>query len=127
MNEKDLLRKVFESIPTNDIPLIARQVPTIYLPMLLQFVGEHAESSPHMEFDLLWINSLLTTQGRYLRDHSSEYASIFRLLQKSMLEFQQTVSRTCENNSSTLQYLMDQSRMKANKPLEQMTFTDVVS
>ncbi|KAG9125096.1 hypothetical protein FRC07_008978 [Ceratobasidium sp. 392] len=127
MNEKNLLQKVFEAIPTNDIPLIARQVPTIYLPTLLQFVGEHAESSPHMEFDLLWINSLLTTQGRYLREHSSEYASIFRLLQKSMLDFQQTVSQICEDNSSTLQYLMDQSRMKAKKAPERVSFADVVS
>ncbi|KAG8745716.1 hypothetical protein FRC10_007196 [Ceratobasidium sp. 414] len=94
MNEKGLLRKVFESIPTNDIPLIARQIPTVYLSALLQFVAEHAESTPHMEFDLLWINSLLATQGRYLREHSSEYASVFRLLQKSMLDFQQTISRT---------------------------------
>ncbi|KAG9104888.1 hypothetical protein FRC06_006713 [Ceratobasidium sp. 370] len=127
MNEKGLLRKVFESIPANDIPLITRQIPTVYLPTLLQFLGEHAESTPHMEFDLLWINSLLTTQGRYLREHSSEYASVFRLLQKSMLDFQQTISRTCEDNSSTLQYLMDQYQIKANKTPERMSLADIVS
>lgn len=93
LNEKNLLRKVFESVPTSNIALISRQIPTVYLPALLQFVGEHAETSPHMEFDLLWINSLLVTQGRYLRDHSSDYASTFRLIHKSMLDFQQTIAR----------------------------------
>ncbi|QRV76578.1 small nucleolar ribonucleoprotein complex subunit (Pwp2) [Ceratobasidium sp. AG-Ba] len=127
MNEKDLLQRVFESIPTSDIPLIARQVPTVYLPTLLKFVGEHAENTPHMEFDLLWINSLLTAQGRFLREHSSEYASIFRLLQKNMLDFQQMVSRTCEDNSSTLQYLVDQSRMKAARTGEKMALTDILT
>lgn len=94
LNEKDLSRKVFESIPSSDVRIITRQIPTIYLPMLLQLVGEHAETSPHMEFDLIWINSLLATQGRHLREHSSEYASVLRLLQKVMLDFQESISRT---------------------------------
>lgn len=94
LNEKDLLQKVFESTPSSDIRLISRQIPVVYLPALLRFVGEHAETSPHMEFDLIWINSLLATQGRYLREHSSEYASVFRLLQKGMLDFQQSIART---------------------------------
>ncbi|KAH7344776.1 quinon protein alcohol dehydrogenase-like superfamily [Rhizoctonia solani] len=130
LNEKPLLQKIFESIPSNDIHLISRQIPTVYLPSLLRFVGEHAESSPHMEFDLIWINSLLTTQGRYLRDHSSEYASTFRLLQKGMLDFQQSISRTCDDNSSTLRYLIDQSRIK-NKDSEKsnhtLTMMDIMS
>ncbi|CAE6433282.1 unnamed protein product [Rhizoctonia solani] len=130
LNEKPLLQKIFESIPSSDIHLLSRQIPNVYLPPLLRFVGEHAESSPHMEFDLIWINSLLSTQGRYLRDHSSEYASIFRLLQKGMLDFQQSISRTCDNNSSTLRYLIDQSRIKnkgSEKPNRDLTMIDIMS
>ncbi|CAE6493983.1 unnamed protein product [Rhizoctonia solani] len=130
LNEKPLLQKIFESIPSNDIRLISRQIPTVYLPSLLRFVGEHIESSPHMEFDLIWINSLLTSQGRYLRDHSSEYASTFRLLQKGILDFQQSISRTCDDNSSTLRYLIDQSRIKnkdSEKPNHALTMMDIMS
>lgn len=128
LNEKDLLQKVFESTPSSDIRLISRQIPIVYLPALLRFVGEHAETSPHMEFDLIWINSLLATQGRYLREHSSEYASVFRLLQKGMLDFQQSVARTCEDNSSTLKYLIDQSRIKGeSRPRPELTLMDVMT
>ncbi|KAJ6627887.1 WD40-repeat-containing domain protein [Mycena sp. CBHHK59/15] len=112
LNEKPLIRRVYESVPRGDIRLVARQLPVIYVPLLLRFVAEHLERSPHLEFDLLWANTLLMAHGRYLRDRSAEYASVFRVLQKGLADFEQSISRLCEENVSTLSYLLDQSKVK---------------
>jgi len=93
LSEKPLIQRVYESIPRHDIRLIARQVPIIYVPQLLRFVGEHLERSPHLEFDLLWVNTLLMTHGRYLKDRSGEFASVFRTLQKALGESEQSISK----------------------------------
>ncbi|PBK68743.1 WD40 repeat-like protein [Armillaria solidipes] len=112
LSEKPLIQRVYESIPRGDIRLVARQVPVMYVPTLLRFVAEHLERSPHLEFDLLWANTLLMAHGRYLRDRSGEYTSVFRVVQKQLGECEQAISTLCEENVSTLCYLIDQSKAK---------------
>ena len=92
LNEKPLIRRVYESIPGRDVRLIARQLPLIYVPILLKFVGEHLDKSPHLEFDLLWVHNLLMSHGRTLRDRSGEFASVFRVLQKALSDFEHSIS-----------------------------------
>jgi periodic tryptophan protein 2 len=92
LNEKPLIQKVYESIPTSDIKLIVKQLPTSYLSNALRYIGERMDRSPHLEFDLLWVNALLSLHGRYLREHSLEYASYFRAVNKSLTELQQSVT-----------------------------------
>lgn len=92
LNEKSLIQRVFEGIPGGDIRLVARQLPLLYVPMLLRFVGEHLDKSPHLEFDLMWVKNLLMTHGRMLRDRSGEFASVFRLLQKSLGDFEHSIA-----------------------------------
>ncbi|KAG8902198.1 hypothetical protein FRB99_004780 [Tulasnella sp. 403] len=94
LNEKPLIQRVFESIPPADIQLISRELPLVYVPAMLKFVAEHLESSPHMEFDLLWIRALLLAHGRHLREHSTEHTSIFRALQKGVTDFQRAIVKT---------------------------------
>jgi periodic tryptophan protein 2 len=92
LNEKVLIQKVYENTPTSDIKLIVRQLPTNYLANALGYIGERLDRSPHVEFDLLWINALLSVHGRYLREHSVEFASFFRAVNKGLTEFQQSVT-----------------------------------
>lgn len=93
LSEKPLIQRVYENIPPGDIRLVARQVPLLYVPLLLRFVGEHLERSPHLEFDLMWVNTLLMAHGRALKDRSGEYASVFRVVQKSLTDFEQSISK----------------------------------
>ena len=93
LNEKPLIQRVYESIPRKDVRLVARQVPAVYVPLLLRFIGEHLERSPHLEFDLMWVNTLLIAHGRVLKDRSGEYAGVFRVLQKSLTDFEQSISK----------------------------------
>jgi periodic tryptophan protein 2 len=142
LNEKALIQRAYESVPPGDIRLVARQLPLTYLPAMLRFLGSHVESSPHMEYDLLWINALLSSHGRYLRDHSTEYASVFRAIQKGANDFQRNISTLlahntfrlplcytdrliarCEDNTSVLSYVLDQRR---NAQLGVSRIVDVV-
>jgi periodic tryptophan protein 2 len=93
LNERPLLLRAYESTPPSDIRLIARQIPQIYLLTFLRFIASHLESSPHVEFDLMWIGALLTAHGRYLSGRSSEFSSVFRGLQKGVGEFEQSIAR----------------------------------
>ncbi|KAK7044745.1 periodic tryptophan protein 2 [Favolaschia claudopus] len=112
LNEKALIHRVYENIPRGDIRLVTRQLPVVYVPLLLRFVAEHLAQSPHLEFDLLWANTLLMAHGRLLRDRSAEYASVFRILQKALTDCEQSISKICDENVSTLSYLLDQSKVK---------------
>ena len=135
LNEKALIQRVYEKVPRGDIRLITRQLPVIYIPLLLKFVADHMDKSPHLEFDLLWTNTLLMVHGRMLRDRSGEFASIFRSLQKGLGDLEQSISKLwvmdwlcvmfsayfffyydrCEENSSTLSYLIDQYTVNQEK------------
>jgi hypothetical protein len=66
LKEKPLIQRFYETIPRGDIRLIARQLP-VYIPLLLRFVGEHLDQSPHLEFDLIWANTLFIAHGRSVR------------------------------------------------------------
>jgi periodic tryptophan protein 2 len=93
LNEKPLIQRVYEKIPRGDIRLITRQLPVVYVPLLLRFVADHLDKSPHLEFDLLWANTLLMVHGRLLRDRSGEFASVFRALQKGLSDLEQSISK----------------------------------
>ncbi|KAF8496944.1 WD40 repeat-like protein [Gautieria morchelliformis] len=112
LNEKPLVQKVYEAVPREDIRLMASQLPVMYVPTMLQFVASHLEKSPHMEFDLLWTNALLAAHGRYLHDRSTQFASVFRTLQRGLVGCQDIVSRICSNNNATLTYILDQQRVR---------------
>lgn len=92
LNEKPLIHRVYESTPRADIRLLERELPVLYVGALLRFVAEHIERSPHLEFDLIWVNALLGSHGRHLPGRSGEYASVLRALQKSLTDHEQLLS-----------------------------------
>ncbi|KAF7720662.1 hypothetical protein EC973_006667 [Apophysomyces ossiformis] len=84
LNEKKVTHAVFERIPVESIALVARGLPEKYLEKLLQFVGTQMEVTPHIEFHLLWVTSVMTAHGRYLKEHRGEFQAIFRALHKGV-------------------------------------------
>jgi len=112
LNERPLIQKTFEAVPAPDIRLVVRQLPVTYVPHAMRFLASHLEGSPHLEFDLMWSEALLMAHGRYLRDRSAEFASVFRVLQKGLADVERTISRLCDDNVSMLSYLIDQSKAR---------------
>jgi periodic tryptophan protein 2 len=93
LGERPLIRAAYEAVPRADVRLVVRQLPTVYLPALLRFVGDRLVGSPHLEFDLVWVNALLFVHGRFLRDRSVEYASAFRGLQRGLVAVEESITR----------------------------------
>ncbi|KAI9674623.1 MAG: hypothetical protein M1829_003705 [Trizodia sp. TS-e1964] len=113
LNERSLIRQVFEGIPVIDISLVVKDLPTVYLARLLRFVAVQMEESPHLEFDLLWTEALLSRHGRWLKENQGMYASELRVVQRAVGRIHADLARLADENSYMLDYLLSQ---KSTKP-----------
>ncbi|KAJ3016699.1 hypothetical protein HKX48_003903 [Thoreauomyces humboldtii] len=107
LGEKPVTRKVYDAIPVDDITLVTRELPQKYLERMLKFVVGHMEVSPRVQFNLMWATSLLRHHGRYLKDHSHEFASVLRGLQKGMAKMYEDMSTICNDNTFAIQYMLN--------------------
>lgn len=105
LNEKPLIRKVFESIPHNQIPLIVRDLPHVYLGRLLQFLASQLESSPHLEFVLTWIGDVVGIHGRYIKERAGQFSSELRAVQRCIDDVGKTVRNLAQRNSFEIEFL----------------------
>ncbi|KAI9304687.1 WD40 repeat-like protein [Cunninghamella echinulata] len=111
LNEKTITKKVYEGIPPDSIDLVARGLPEKYLDKLLKFIGVYMEVSPHIEFHLLWVTSLLSAHGRYLKEHRGEFQAVFRALYKGVTHVRDDIASLCDSNIYTLKYLLSQQTL----------------
>ncbi|KZT03785.1 WD40 repeat-like protein [Laetiporus sulphureus 93-53] len=112
LNERALIHRVFCAVPRDDIRLVVRGLPQVYVGPLMRCVAEALEASPRVEFVMVWVKAVLGTHGRFLRDRAGEHASVLRSLQKALGEFERLIMGLCEENSSTLAFLLDQMKLK---------------
>lgn len=108
LNEKSLIRRVYEKIPLDNIALAVEQLPTVYLAQLLGFVAEASDENPHLEFNLLWIETILRVHGQYLKDHAASFSTELRTIQKAIAKVQAELARMTDDNIYTLDYLLSQ-------------------
>ena len=108
LNERPLIRRVYENIPVADVSLVVRNLPTVYLARLLRFVAQATDESPHLEFNLRWIEALLSAHGPYLKDNSGSFASELRTVQKAVVKIQTDLARLADDNVYALEYLLAQ-------------------
>ena len=108
LNERLLIRRVYEAVPIADITLLVKGLPIVYLARLLRFVSQATDESPHLEFNLRWIEALLHAHGPYLKDHATSFASVLRTVQKVIGKVQSELARLADDNLYTLDYLLAQ-------------------
>ena len=97
--------KVAETIPPRDIPLVLRDFPESYLVRLLRFLNSYAERTPHVEFYLLWCESVLTRFGRVLRGGRGEYAGLIRGMQRDVLRIKGEIQSVGDEIGFILGYI----------------------
>ncbi|MCJ1467537.1 hypothetical protein MMC07_006162 [Pseudocyphellaria aurata] len=108
LNEKSLIRWVYEKIPPDNIALAVEHLPTVYLAQLLRFVAEASDEDPHLEFNLLWIETILRVRGQHLKDHAVSFSTETRTIQKAIAKVQVELARITDDNIYTLDYLLSQ-------------------
>ena len=108
LNERVLIRRVYEAIPITYVSLLVKEVPVVYLSRLLRFVAQATDESPHLEFNLRWIEALLHAHGPYLKDHATPFAAELRTVQKAIAKIQSELARVADDNTYALDYLLAQ-------------------
>lgn len=108
LNERVLIRQVYEAIPVTNVSLLVKEVPVVYLSRLLRFVAQATDESPHLEFNLRWIEALLHAHGPYLKDHAAPFAAELRTVQKAIAKIQSELARLADDNTYALDYLLAQ-------------------
>ncbi|KAI9776614.1 MAG: hypothetical protein M1835_005463 [Candelina submexicana] len=115
LNERPLIQRVYEAIPVTDIPLVVKDLPTVYLARLLRFVAQAADETPHLEFNLRWIEALLGVHGRYLRENRGLFDAELRVVQRVVGRIQSELNRMAEGNLYMLEYLLSQPKAKTKR------------
>jgi periodic tryptophan protein 2 len=112
LNDLKLVRRVYRAIPVNDIALVSRDVPDVYLARLLRFVAAEAEQSPYLELNLCWLEALLSRHGRKLKERQGEFAEVTRLVQRAIGRVSGEILAVAEKNNSTVDVLLKRPQAK---------------
>jgi periodic tryptophan protein 2 len=112
LNEAPLLRQVFESIPHNSISLVVEELPVVYVPRLLRFVGLQTEESPHLEFCLLWVQAILTSHGQWVGENRAKVDAELRTVSRAVGRIRDELRRLADENCFTIDYLLSQPMSK---------------
>lgn len=123
LNDLKLVRQVYRSVAISDIRLVVRDLPQVYLERLLRFVAKEADQSPHLELNLLWLESLLSQHGRLLKEKQGDYAEVVRMVQKAIGRIQSEIMKVADQNTHTIDYLLAQPRKDASSGLDLKAIT----
>ncbi|KAI7832049.1 quinon protein alcohol dehydrogenase-like superfamily [Kickxella alabastrina] len=99
LNEKYLIREVYEAIPPLDVVLLTKDFPEAYLERLLKFIAGIIEASQLLEFHLRWISGLLCNHGSFVKTRSAA--------------LQPDIGSVCDKNYYSLNYLLIQGKRQA--------------
>ena len=112
LNEAPLIRRVYNAIPPSSVSLVIKSIPTVYLPRLLRFLAQATDESSRLEYNLCWIEAVLTEHGMALKEQSGTLAPELRAIQKCITRIQSELTRLSQDNLYTLDYLLMQPPRK---------------
>jgi periodic tryptophan protein 2 len=118
LNDKTLIRQVYERIPYGSISLLVRELPKVYLGRLLMLLGQQMENSPHLEFALRWLNEVLSLHGRYIKENQGEFSSELRAVLRGVDGIGRTVRSLSERNAFEIEFLCQQQLGKPQARLQ---------
>ncbi|KAJ1871473.1 U3 snoRNP protein, partial [Coemansia sp. RSA 486] len=130
LNERYLIREVYEAIPPLDVILLTKDFPEAYLERLLRFIADIIESSQLLEFHLRWISGLLSNHGTFVKTRSASLQPVLRTLQRGVTRLHQDIGSVCDKNQYMLKYLLVQGkRLEEAKQEEEgnITMNDILS
>jgi periodic tryptophan protein 2 len=108
LNEARLVAEAIEGVPKKEIPFVSSSLPLIYVEKTLHHLAVAVESTRHLEYYLIWSQTLLQQHGALLKsNHSSSGSSLMstlRLLQRNLGQHFQDLGKICDFNKYTLQF-----------------------
>lgn len=86
LNEEALCSLVLEKTPYESIDIIVDSLSDVYIDKLLAFISSKLEKSPHLEFYLLWSQSIIYKHANRLKNRALENMSILCNLEKALIK-----------------------------------------
>lgn len=109
LNDRGLLRQVYESVPYSTIPLLVRELPRVYLGRLLMLLAQQMENSPHLEFALLWLGEVVSVHGRYIKERQGEFSTELRAVLRGVDGLGRSIRSLSERNAFEIEFLCHQA------------------
>ena len=106
LNQDKLTVKVYERIPLASVPVVAANIPVVYLDRLMAFIARQTEATIHFHFHLLWIKCLFTSHARHIKTMAATYTAPLIHIQKALTSRQSSLAPVVTANSSKLKYLV---------------------
>ncbi|XP_020278124.1 periodic tryptophan protein 2 homolog [Pseudomyrmex gracilis] len=116
LNEKLVTQQVIEGIPYTEIELTVTSISDIYIEKLLKFIASELESTRHIHFYLLWIEIILTKYGS--RVNTALQMPMLLMLHKNMQKKYDDLSRICDFNQYTMNYILNIGAFKSKNASE---------
>ena len=105
LNEVQYIKKALSMIPLNQIKVIAKDVPRLFLSRLLQVLCDQLTKTPYLEYYICWCLVLLQYNGEYIRSNPRRYISVLRNLQKVLNVHYTQTQKIYDQNLYLLRYL----------------------
>lgn len=106
LNEIGLIEIIYESIPVQNIKVISKDLPIVYLERFLRFIGEQATNSIHFQFNLLWIQSLLGNHGQFIINNKHEFHHAIKLISRFLTKTAKEIIMVGNSNKSLTEFLL---------------------
>ncbi|KAG5874047.1 hypothetical protein JTB14_034623 [Gonioctena quinquepunctata] len=113
LNEAKLIQEVIENIPVKDVELIVSNLEDKYIQRLLLVIATYLDSSPHLEYYLCWAQHILTLHGPKINAQKS--IPVLLALEKSLVRKNEQISKMCNYNKYTLQYISTLGEIASKK------------
>ncbi|XP_032665504.1 periodic tryptophan protein 2 homolog [Odontomachus brunneus] len=122
LNEQLLTQQVLEAVPYKSIGLTTASIPDVYIEKLLKFIASELESTRHIHFYLLWVEVILTKRGSQI--NTALQMPVLLMLQKNMQKKYDDLSKICDFNQYTLNYILSVGELKSTKDVSKHTWSD---
>ncbi|KAJ1616482.1 small-subunit processome, partial [Pavlovales sp. CCMP2436] len=93
------------AIPLEQVTLVARAVPQLHLPRLLQLVAAEVGGSVHLGFVLTWAGALMREHHAYIQQNPTSCLVSLRAVHKGVQSHYDDLSRLSSNNAHMLDFL----------------------
>jgi len=112
LNERGLLRYVYERVPLGEAKSVLAGLPEVYVARLLAFVAREADETPHVEVHLRWVEGIVTQFGRWIKEGArgsggggcqAELRSVERAVRRVAGE----IGKVAEENGFLVGYLLE--------------------
>lgn len=84
LNEEALITQVLEKTPYLSIDMVVDSLSDVYVDKLMSFIANQIEKSPHLEFYLIWSQTILYKHGNRIKQRAFSKLSVLCNLEKAL-------------------------------------------